>query len=67
VIGQRIDLDLNETLFAELSFSQGDMVRKSRHSEHSPYGVDNFLFEIERFSFDSQRISAVYHGTGQLG
>jgi hypothetical protein len=63
VIGQRIDFDLNETLFAELSFSQGSllpeidaMVRKSRHSEHSPYGVDNFLFEIERLPFDPERI-----------
>jgi hypothetical protein len=63
VIGQRIDFDLNLDLYAELSFSQrsllleiDEMVDKSAHSDHSPYGVDNFLFRIDRLPFDPERI-----------
>jgi hypothetical protein len=59
VIGQRIDFDLNLDLYGKLSFEQhsllrkiDEMVDKSAHSDHSPYGVDTFLFRTDRMPFE---------------
>jgi hypothetical protein len=63
LIGQRIDFDLDNKEYGKLQFTQGKlledidaMVKRSRHSEHSPYGIDSFTFNIEPMPFDPDRI-----------
>jgi hypothetical protein len=63
VIGQRIDFDLEMARFEKLSFRQesllgeiDEMVENSKHEDHSPYGVDTFLFQIEQLPFEPERI-----------
>jgi hypothetical protein len=63
MIGQRIDFDLQLNLFDALSFEPktllkeiDEMVQRSPHSDHSPYGVDSFTFRIDHLPFDPERI-----------
>lgn len=63
MIGQRIDFDLDKNKFHQLRFDQehllsdiDEMVLQSKHSPHSPYGVDSFTFQIENLPFDSDKI-----------
>jgi hypothetical protein len=63
LIGQRIDFDFEMDQYRKLRFTQanllGDidaMVERSRHSDHSPYGIDTFTFKIDPPPFDVDMI-----------
>lgn len=59
LIGQRIDFDLDDSLYKLLRFDQehllsdiDQMVRDSKHSDHSPFGIDFFAFRADEVPFD---------------
>ena len=65
LIGQRIDFDLKEDSFKKIKFSkyknnQHELLHEidnlvtniSKHSDHSPYGVDTFTFRTDKLPFD---------------
>jgi hypothetical protein len=62
VVGRRINFDLDDALFRNLSFGRSllqeidVMVENSRHVEHYPTGMDSFLFRIGRLPFAPERI-----------
>ncbi|OHT04766.1 hypothetical protein TRFO_06211 [Tritrichomonas foetus] len=63
LIGQRIDFDLKGEKFQKLIFSQDkllnsidNMVQESKHSDHSPFGIDTFTFRADKPPFDPEMI-----------
>jgi hypothetical protein len=63
LIGQRIDFDLESSEYNKLRFTQNnllndidEMVQRSRHSDHSPYGIDSFTFRVDPPPFDVDMI-----------
>lgn len=63
MIGQRIDFDLDQSKIDNLRFDQkhflddlDKMVEESKHSPHSPFGVDSFTFQIDNVPFDYEKI-----------
>jgi hypothetical protein len=54
LIGQRIDFDMTSGEYDKLRFRQDGlladidaMVERSKHSDHSPYGIDTFTFRVD--------------------
>jgi hypothetical protein len=63
LIGQRIDFDMQDSRYKRLTFSQEQLLKdidslvdSSKHSDHSPYGVDTFTFRIDPLPFDVEKI-----------
>jgi hypothetical protein len=63
LIGQRIDFDLKDSEYDKLRFTQTEllrdidsMVNRSKHSDHSPYGIDTFTFRVDPPPFDVEQI-----------
>lgn len=63
MIGQRIDFTLTDDEYDRIDFSShhllsdiDEMVNRSKHSDHSPYGVDTFTFRVDKPPFDVEMI-----------